>query len=101
LFITIALEQELSKRRILEIYLNIIEWGDGIYGLGPAARYYFQKHPSELTDEECAFLASIIARPKNRWRPDPLSRLGDGWRQYVDLIVKKMDEKELPEERQP
>lgn len=101
LFITIALEQELSKRRILEIYLNIIEWGDGIYGLGPAARYYFQKHPSELTDEECAFLASIIARPKNRWRPDPLSRLGNGWRQYVDLIVRKMDEKELPEERQP
>ncbi len=101
LFITIALEQELSKRRILEIYLNIIEWGDGIYGLGPASRHYFQKHPSGLTDEECAFLASIIARPRNRWRPDPLSRLSEGWRKYVDLIVRKMEEKHLPEEPQP
>ncbi|NPU83017.1 MAG: hypothetical protein HPY65_00905 [Syntrophaceae bacterium] len=101
LFITIALEQELAKRRILEIYLNIIEWGDGIYGLGPAARHYFQKHPSELTDEECAFLASIIARPRNRWKPDPLISLSSGWRQYVDLIVRKMGEKEIPDEREP
>jgi membrane peptidoglycan carboxypeptidase len=101
LFITVALEQEISKRRILEIYLNIIEWGDGIYGLLPAARYYFRKHPSELTDEECAFLASIIARPRNRWRQDPLTGLGEGWRQYVDLLVRKMEEKQLPEEREP
>lgn len=101
LFITVALEQELSKRRILEIYMNIIEWGDGIYGLVPASRYYFRKHPSELTDEECAFLASIIARPRHRWRPDPLDSLGAGWRQYVDLLVRKMEEKQLPEEREP
>jgi hypothetical protein len=101
LFITVALEQELSKRRILEIYMNIIEWGDGIYGLVPASRHYFRKHPSELTDEECAFLASIIARPRHRWRPDPLVNLGAGWRQYVDLLVRKMEEKQLPEEREP
>jgi hypothetical protein len=99
LFITRALEQELSKQRILEIYLNIIEWGDGIYGLAPAARHYFQKDPADLTDLECAFLASIIARPKNRWKPDPLARLTSGWQQYLDLLLRKMAEKEIPQER--
>jgi hypothetical protein len=95
-FITLALEEELSKERLLEIYLNIIEWGDGIYGLGPAARHYFQKTPDELTDVECAFLASIIARPKDRWKPDPLSKVSVGWQQYLDLIMRKMSEKTIP-----
>jgi len=95
-FITLALEEELSKERLLEIYLNIIEWGDGIYGLGPAARHYFRKAPDELTDVECAFLASIIARPKDRWKPDPLSKVSVGWQQYLDLIMRKMSEKTIP-----
>jgi membrane peptidoglycan carboxypeptidase len=101
LFITVALEQEISKRRILEIYLNIIEWATGSTASFPQRDIYFRKHPSELTDEECAFLASIIARPRNRWRQDPLPGLGEGWRQYVDLHVRKMEEKQLPEEREP
>lgn len=87
--ITIALEQNLDKRRIMEIYLNIIEWGEGIYGIGPAARYYFGKRPSHLSAVESAFLASIIARPRI-WRPDPLSRLSYGWRQYLRVILYKM-----------
>ena len=87
--ITVALEQNLDKKRILEIYLNIIEWGNGIYGIGPATRYYFGKHPAELSPVESAFLASIIARPRN-WRPDPLSRLGQGWRKYLQVILCKM-----------
>lgn len=96
LFITLALEQELSKQRIMEIYLNIIEWGEGIYGLVPAARHYFHKAPGELTDRECAFLASIIARPTDDWPEDPLPGLSAGWQQYLDLIVRKMAEKEIP-----
>lgn len=87
--ITVALEQHLDKRRIMEIYLNIIEWGDGIYGIGPAARYYFGKRPAELSPVEAAFLASIIPRPRI-WRPDPLSRLSNGWRQYLRVILYKM-----------
>ena len=87
--ITIALEQNLDKRRIMEIYLNIIEWGDGVYGIGPAARYYFGKRPAELSAVESAFLASIIARPRI-WRPDPLSRIGNGWRHYLRVILYKM-----------
>lgn len=90
--LTVALEQELGKKRILEIYLNIIEWGNGIYGVGPAARHYFGKAPHELTPAECAFLASIIARPTHNWRTDPLQRLSNGWWEYLRVILCRMYE---------
>jgi hypothetical protein len=54
-----------SKERMLEVYLNIIEWGPGIYGIGPASQYYFRKHPKVLTLQESLFLSAIIPRPKN------------------------------------
>jgi hypothetical protein len=53
-----------SKERMFEVYLNIIEWGRNVYGAKEAARYYFSKQPSELTLGESIFLASIIPRPK-------------------------------------
>lgn len=53
-----------TKHRMFEVYLNIIEWGPNVYGVGEAARFYFQKHPSDLTLKESMFLASIIPRPK-------------------------------------
>ncbi|MEY4627027.1 MAG: hypothetical protein RL003_999 [Bacteroidota bacterium] len=57
-----------SKNRMMEVYLNVIEWGPGIFGATEAARFYFHKHPSELTLGECTFLASIIPMPKKvRW----------------------------------
>ncbi len=90
--ITVALEQNLDKKRIMEIYLNIIEWGNGIYGIGPAAQYYFGKRPEELKPVESAFLASIIASPRN-WRPDPLSKIGRGWWEYLQVILCKMYER--------
>ena len=90
--ITVALEQHLDKKRIMEIYLNIIEWGNDIYGIGPAALHYFGKRPEKLKPVESAFLASIIARPRN-WRPDPLSKIGQGWREYLQIILCKMYEK--------
>ena len=92
-FITMALEQNLSKKRIMEIYLNIIEWGNGIYGIGPAARYYFNKSPRELKPVESAFLASIIARPRKNWKPDPLSKISGGWWRYLQVILCRMYEK--------
>lgn len=57
------IEQELPKVRILELYLNTIEWGDGIFGVEAASRYYFQKSASELNSEEALKLASIIRYP--------------------------------------
>lgn len=53
-----------SKERMLEVYFNVIEWGPDVYGIGEAASYYFQKSPSQLSLDECIYLASIIPRPK-------------------------------------
>ena len=58
------MEQQLGKSRILELYLNVIEWGDGVYGIDAAAHYYFDKSASGLTREECARLAAIIPSPR-------------------------------------
>jgi len=67
--ITYFLERNLSKRRILEIYLNVIEWGDGIYGAEAAAQYYFKKPASELTPRDAAFLSAIIPNPNTVFNP--------------------------------
>jgi monofunctional biosynthetic peptidoglycan transglycosylase len=58
------LEQDLSKRRILELYLNVIEWGDGIYGCEAAARRWFGKSAADLDEEEAAGLAGMIPNPR-------------------------------------
>ena len=57
-------EEILSKRRILEIYLNEVEWGDNIYGIEAASRYYLDKHVSELTPAEAALLAGMLPNPR-------------------------------------
>lgn len=63
-FITSELEDQLSKKRILEIYLNIAEWGpDGIFGIEMASQYHFHKSSSQLTKEEAARLAAILPNP--------------------------------------
>jgi len=62
------LERALSKRRILEIYLNVIEWGDGVYGIEAASRRYYGKTSSMLSPMEAAMLASVIPSPR---RYDP------------------------------
>lgn len=67
--ITYFLERKLSKKRILEIYLNVIEWGDGIYGAEAAARTYFNKSASNLTPAEAAYLSAMIPSPLNVFNP--------------------------------
>ncbi len=67
--ITYFLEKKLSKKRILEIYLNVIEWGDGIYGAEAASRYYFKKSASNLTPAEAAYLSAMIPSPLNVFNP--------------------------------
>jgi monofunctional glycosyltransferase len=66
---TYFLERNLPKKRILEIYLNVIEWGDGVYGAEAASRRYFNKSASNLTREEAAFLAAMIPSPLNIFNP--------------------------------
>jgi len=67
--ITYFMEKNLSKRRILEIYLNVIEWGDGVYGAEAAARTYFGKPAASLTEDEAAFLSAIIPNPRTEFNP--------------------------------
>jgi monofunctional biosynthetic peptidoglycan transglycosylase len=67
--ITYFLERELNKKRILEIYLNVIEWGDGIYGAEAASRTYFKKSASQLTPQEAAYLSAMIPSPLNVFNP--------------------------------
>lgn len=61
--ITYRIEHTLSKRRIIEIYLNVAEWGDGIFGIEAAAKFYFKKSAKNLTAMEAAKLASVLPNP--------------------------------------
>jgi len=61
--LTWRLEQNLSKKRIIELYLNVAEWGDGIFGIGVAAEHYFGKPASALTAQEGAKLAAVLPNP--------------------------------------
>ena len=75
LLITRRLEAALTKRRILEIYLNVIEWGDGIFGAEAAARAYFGKPASALAPDEAALLAGAIINPREHNPAKPTRRL--------------------------
>lgn len=85
--ITRALEHHLSKRRILELYLNVAEWGHGIFGAEAAAQHHFHKSASSLTDEEAAILAAILPSPR---RYDPL-RLTTHVRARQRTILRNME----------
>jgi monofunctional biosynthetic peptidoglycan transglycosylase len=86
LLITRRLEAELSKQRILELYLNVIEWGGGIWGAEAAARHYFHKPAAELTAPEAALLAAAIANPHIMDPGHPSARL----RRRQQMIMRRM-----------
>ena len=67
--LTFMLERTMKKRRILEIYLNVIEWGDGIYGAEAASQHYFHKPASALNANEAAFLSAMIPNPRTVFNP--------------------------------
>lgn len=68
-YFTGLIELTWGKERIMEIYLNVIEMGDGIYGTEMAARQYFDKPAARLTRTECAAIAAVLPGPR-KWRPD-------------------------------
>ena len=68
-YFTVLLELNLPKRRILEIYMNIAELGNGIYGVDAASRIYFHEPPARLNEHEAALLASVLPNPR-RYRAD-------------------------------
>jgi monofunctional glycosyltransferase len=68
IILTFSLERHLTKRRIFELYLNTIEWGDGVYGVEAASRTYYGKPCMQLSDREAASLAAVIINPR-RYSP--------------------------------
>lgn len=83
-------DKVLPKKRILEIYLNVIEFGPKIYGIGRASRHYFQKSPSEITPREAAFLAMLLPSPKKYYVSFRKKRLTKFARKRVQQILVKM-----------
>ena len=75
-------ELVLGKRRILELYLNVVEWGPGVYGAEPACRYYYQTSVRNMDRERSARLAAIL--------PLPLKRRPDRMNHYSALILERM-----------
>jgi monofunctional glycosyltransferase len=92
LLIARRLEAELPKQRILEIYLNVIEWGDGIYGAEAASRSYFGKAASQLSASESALLAAAIANPRVMNPGSPTARL----RRRQQMVLRRMGAIEPP-----
>ncbi|MBJ6748879.1 transglycosylase domain-containing protein [Geomonas anaerohicana] len=69
LYLAKRMEQEITKGRIIELYLNVIELGPMVHGIGHGARYYFGKSPAALTPRECAFLAAMLPGPRVAYNP--------------------------------
>jgi monofunctional glycosyltransferase len=85
--LTWQLERRLSKRRILELYLNVVEFGPGVYGVGAASQRYFAKPPADLDESEAAQLAAVLPSPST-WRPGSAS---PGYRRRVAAIERRME----------
>jgi monofunctional biosynthetic peptidoglycan transglycosylase len=97
LLIARRLEVELSKRRILEIYLNVIEWGPGIYGAEAAARAYFRKSAADVNAQEAALLAGAINNPRVFDPGHPTARL----RRRQQMILQRMGAVPVPPPVEP
>ena len=81
IYLAKRMEQELTKGRILELYLNIVELGPMVYGIGHGARYYFDKPATALTPRECAFLAAMLPGPQKVYNPY----------RHLDRVLKRSD----------
>jgi monofunctional glycosyltransferase len=81
LYLAKRMEQQLTKERILELYLNLVELGPMVYGVGHGARYYFDKPASSLTPRECAFLAAMLPGPQKAYNPY----------RHLDRVLKRSD----------
>jgi monofunctional biosynthetic peptidoglycan transglycosylase len=90
--ITVMLEVILDKRRIFEIYLNVIEWGTGVFGSEAAARHYFGTSAAQLDAEQAARLAAMTPNPR-RYERNPESKV---LARRIPIIMAGMPSAELP-----
>jgi monofunctional biosynthetic peptidoglycan transglycosylase len=90
--ITLMLEAVMDKQRIFEIYLNVIEWGDGVFGAEAAARHYYQVSAAQLTPEQAAKLAAMVPNPRYYDR----HREARGLLLKTGIILDRMNDVEIP-----
>ncbi len=90
--ITVMLEKMMSKRRILEIYLNVIEWGNGIFGAEAAARHYYKSSAAALGVEQAARLAAMVPNPRYYDR----HQTARGLARKTGIIAMRMNSAEVP-----
>lgn len=91
-YFTVLIEAVWGKKRILEVYVNVIEWGHGIYGVEAASQYYFGKPTNELSTYQVALLAAVVPNPR-RWdagKPSPYIRKRANW------IIGRMNSVAIP-----
>ncbi len=91
--LTVMLETMLDKRRILEIYLNVIEWGEGVFGIEAAARYYFGVGAAALDPSQAAWLAAMMPRPRHWDRTGPSPTL----ERRARIILERMPAARIPD----
>ena len=90
--ITLMIETIWSKRRILEVYLNVIEWGNGVFGAEAAARHYFGIGAGQLSAEQAARLAAMVPSPRFYDR----NRGAPGLARKTDVILARMPAAQIP-----
>ena len=90
--ITVMLEATMSKRRIFEIYLNVIEWGNGIFGAEAAAKYYYHTSAKNLSEEQAATLAAMVPNPRYYDK----HRQAKGLMRKTGIIEARMNSAEIP-----
>jgi len=87
-YYTLLMELMLSKRRILELYLNVIEFGEGVYGVRAAAEVFYDREPDKLTKDQMAMIAAVMPSPK-QWDPtEPTPRLLNRQKRVLRLTAR-------------
>jgi membrane peptidoglycan carboxypeptidase len=91
-FLTVIITEKLSRDKILEFYLNLIEFGPDLYGIGPASNHYFDIDPSQLSLSQSIFLASVLPKPRSVYfKPD--GSVHESKRNLINLILDLMKRK--------
>jgi monofunctional biosynthetic peptidoglycan transglycosylase len=90
--ITVMIETIMTKRRILEIYLNVIEWGNGVFGAEAAARYHFETTAAELSAGQSAHLAAMVPSPRRYGRGSETPYL----QRRTEIILSRMNSAAVP-----
>ncbi len=90
LLLAIRMDRELGKRKVLETYMNIVEWGPGVFGIQAASSYYFGKSPASLSAREGAFLAMLLPSPIRYSQSFRQKKLTPYARSTVSRILEKM-----------